>query len=119
MITAGNINGNVKVELEGHPDLAVGRFVVPITASLDVETGALTLAPVSTERIIAAASGALIEAAHVLLDTIPVVEGVRVLDGELTGTLITCDDCGESIVYDRPATLAHAADGSHRLAPIR
>jgi hypothetical protein len=73
-LALASITGTVTVQLDGGEPAAVGRFEVPVTATLDVEPGHAALDPAQPGEILAAAAAALHDVASRMLDDLPEAE---------------------------------------------
>lgn len=74
MISLGNISGTISVGIDGHDQIAVATFEVPVTTTLDPDTGGAVLTAAPHDAVIAAAAAALKDAAEELLATLPSAE---------------------------------------------
>jgi hypothetical protein len=121
-LALASIAGAVTVHLDGGEPAAVGRFEVPVTATLDVESGHATLNPAQPAEILAAAAAALHDVASRMLDDLPeasVVYSDVPLDATLAadGNVIRCAQCDETIAYPGKAILEHVDGGAHVFSP--
>jgi hypothetical protein len=120
--TLASISGTVTIQLDGGEEVAVGTFEVPVTATLDVESGHATLNAAQPEEILAAAAAALHDVASRMLDDLPTA-GVIYSDVLLDATpaedanVIRCAQCDETIAYPGKAILEHVDGGGHVFSP--
>lgn len=99
------ITGTVSFGFDGRETQAVGTFSIPVSATMDPETGLVHLDGVTDSSIIFAMVTALQGAADELLATLPTVKA------ETIGACTTCS--AELGVADASTTIEHGEDGRH------
>ena len=99
------ITGTVSVSLDGSEAIGLGSFSIPVNATLDAETGMVSLKGATNEELMTAMAGALRSAADQILATI---QAAKV---EIIAVCPTCD--ARLGVQDTSTTIEHGLDGGH------
>jgi hypothetical protein len=99
------ITGTVSVGFDGMDAQSVGTFSVPVTMTLDTETGRMQVEPVADSSVIFAMVAALQGAADELLATI------QTATAETIAFCPTCD--APAAVSHTSITIEHGPNGHH------
>ncbi|TFD09809.1 hypothetical protein E3T26_14370 [Cryobacterium sp. TMT1-21] len=105
MVALLPIEGTVSVTLDGSEAIGLGMFSIPVNATLDAETGMVSLKGVTNEEIMTAMAGALRSAADQILATLQTVKA------EIIAVCPTCD--AHLGVQDASTTIEHGLNGGH------